>query len=535
MKIKRGLQLLIALYFFINAVICAQPKLKIVPESIHFENVFDRLAKVLLINEGNDVLEIDSISYKANLYYARYNVPTTYPLPVQPGDTVQMECILNRYKLVTSADTSNTIKVYDEFHNEIGIVKIKIDFFNDDQPSGIIKGKITDCYNAPVANALVYFFEDGRYLADSTASCADGCFSKKIPVGNYKLLISKESYLTTFYNQKYDLFNATEVCVEKDSIKEISVTLHEDSSTGISISGSILDSLTKAPVKRAIIVIRKGKHYPSKLATTVQPLITDEVYTTVANSEGKFHINVPDSDYYYMQAFSDFYIPAYYSDKNNCAVLWQEADSLFINADLQDKNILLKRDSSFGAGFISGTITVENNIAENYGDIVVLVKSTSNDNYVSYNFINPEGRFKITNLPYGNFKLIAQKIGYSDAISSSIVILPYDTAQEGVSLNLLTTAVDEKTIRPTRTQLLQNFPNPFNPITNIQLFISKRGLAKVSVYNTLGQKIDNLYEGIINEGFHHFTFDGDKLGTGIYIILLETNDVVETKKILLLK
>jgi len=534
MKTKRGLQLSLVLYIFINAVIFAQPKLKIVPESIHFENVFNRLEKIYLINEGDEVLEIDSISYKANLYYARYNVPTTYPIAVQPGDTLEMDCILNRYKLVTSADTSDTIKVYDKYHNEIGIVKIKTDFFNDDQFSGTIKGKITDRYDAPIVNALIYFFEDGRYLVDSTASCADGCYSKKIPVGNYKLSVSKDSYLTTFYNQEYDLFNAAEICVEKDSIKEVNITLQKDSTTGISISGSILDSLTKAPVKRAIIVIRKGKHYPSKLAT-VQPLLTDEVYTTIANSEGKFHINVPDSSYYFLQAFSDYYIPAYYSEKNTCAIHWQEADSLFVNADIPDKNILLKRDSSFGAGFISGTININDNLSDNYSDVVVFAKSASNDNFISFNFLNPEGEFKITNLPYGNFKLVAQKIGYTDAISSSIVILPYDTAKEGVTLNILTTSVDEKIYVPARTQLLQNYPNPFNPVTNISVYIAERSFATVSVYNSLGQKVENLFEGIINEGYHNFTFDGNKLGTGIYIISLNTNRTVETKKVLLLK
>jgi len=535
MELKRGLPLTILLFNLIIIVVNAQPKLKIEPESVHFKNVFNRLGNVLLINEGDEVLNIDSIYYKNKIYYTRFNVPIEYPLSIQPGDTVQMDCILNRYQLVTSADTLDNMYIYDSDHNEIGRIKIKIDFFNDNQLNGSISGIVTDCSSNPLVNASVYFYQDGKYLVDSVNTGSEGCFTKKIPVGDYIVSATKESYLTTFYSQKYDPFGATGIRVEKDSVKNISFVLHEDSTTGISISGSILDSLTRAPVKRAIIVIRKGKHNPSKPSSVFQPLLSDEIYTAISKSDGKFHINVPDSGYYYLQAFSDYYIPAYYSESISCAVLWQEADSLYVNSDVQDRNIYLKRDSSFGAGLISGAITLDNSLPENIRDVVVLAKSVNNDNYISYNFLNETGAFKITNLPYGNFKLIAQKMGYSDAISSSIVILPYDTSKEGVLLNILTTTVAGQIIKPTKAQLMQNYPNPFNPSTNIQVFIPKRGFATVSIYNALGQKVKNVFEGTMNEGYHNFTFDGNKLSSGIYIISLTTNETIEMKKILLLK
>jgi len=535
MELKRGLPLTILLFNLITIVVNAQPKLKIEPESVHFKNVFNRLGNVLLINEGDEVLDIDSIYYNHNFYYTRFNVPIEYPLTILPGDTVQMDCILNRYQLVTSNDTLDNMYIYDKDHNEVGRIKIKINFYNDNQLNGTISGIVTDCSNNPIENASVYFYQDGKYLVDSVSTSDEGCFTKRIPVGEYTVSAVKDSYLTTFYYQKYDPFGANGISVENDSVKNISFVLHEDSTTGISISGSILDSLTRAPVKRAIIVIRKGKHNPSKSSSAVQPLLTNEIYTTISKSDGKFHVNIPDSGYYYLQAFSDYYIPAYYSESISCAVLWQEADSLYVNSDVQEKNIYLKRDSSFGAGLISGSITLDNDLPENTQDVVVLAKSVNNDNYISYNFLTETGEFKITNLPYGNFKLVAQKIGYSDAISSSIVILPYDTAKEGVLLNILTTTVEEQIVKPYKTQLMQNYPNPFNPSTNIQVFIVKSGLATVSIYNALGQKVKNVFEGTMSKGYHNFTFDGSELSSGIYMICLTTNEAVEMKKILLLK
>ena len=81
----------------------------------------------------------------------------------------------------------------------------------------------------------------------------------------------------------------------------------------------------------------------------------------------------------------------------------------------------------------------------------------------------------------------------------------------------------------------QNYPNPFNPTTNISFSIPQSGFVKLSVFNLLGQEVARLVDGTMQAGFHNVTFKAENLNTGVYIYKLEANDLVQTKKMTLLK
>jgi hypothetical protein len=83
--------------------------------------------------------------------------------------------------------------------------------------------------------------------------------------------------------------------------------------------------------------------------------------------------------------------------------------------------------------------------------------------------------------------------------------------------------------------LNQNFPNPFNPNTRIDYTIGKASFVNLSVYNLLGQKVATLVNGKKNAGNHFAVFDGLNLPSGIYFYKLEADDVITTKKMMLLK
>ncbi len=93
---------------------------------------------------------------------------------------------------------------------------------------------------------------------------------------------------------------------------------------------------------------------------------------------------------------------------------------------------------------------------------------------------------------------------------------------------------------PNSFSLLQNYPNPFNPETAIEYDLRKNSAVKISIYNTLGQKVTTLYEGQQVAGKHRLVWDGrnDKgirLATGTYIYRMEADGATQTKKMLLLK
>lgn len=88
---------------------------------------------------------------------------------------------------------------------------------------------------------------------------------------------------------------------------------------------------------------------------------------------------------------------------------------------------------------------------------------------------------------------------------------------------------------PASVQLDQNFPNPFNPTTNISFELPFSQQVSLDIYNSLGQHVRTLYSGILSTGSHLFTFDANELSSGIYYYLLETPNMVLTRKMLLLK
>jgi Domain of unknown function (DUF5050)/Secretion system C-terminal sorting domain len=89
---------------------------------------------------------------------------------------------------------------------------------------------------------------------------------------------------------------------------------------------------------------------------------------------------------------------------------------------------------------------------------------------------------------------------------------------------------------PIRFALSQNYPDPFNPSTTIQFTVPSDGRGTLRVYNSLGQEVVTLFDGVVTAGdYHQIKFDGSNLASGIYFARLEFNGQMEVKKMTLLK
>ncbi|MFH1700972.1 MAG: T9SS type A sorting domain-containing protein [Candidatus Zixiibacteriota bacterium] len=100
---------------------------------------------------------------------------------------------------------------------------------------------------------------------------------------------------------------------------------------------------------------------------------------------------------------------------------------------------------------------------------------------------------------------------------------------------------DEKSL-PIYFTLSQNYPNPFNPRTTIEFYnpYNQPRNASLKVFNIIGQEIKLLFDDIAQPGINHIEWDGtDNIGrpvsSGIYFYQLKTDEISETKKMLLLK
>jgi YVTN family beta-propeller protein len=88
---------------------------------------------------------------------------------------------------------------------------------------------------------------------------------------------------------------------------------------------------------------------------------------------------------------------------------------------------------------------------------------------------------------------------------------------------------------PERFFLQQNYPNPFNPSTVISWQLAVGSQVKLTVYNVTGEKIAILVNERQPAGSHSVTFDALNLASGVYLYRLETDQFVETKKMVLMR
>ena len=90
---------------------------------------------------------------------------------------------------------------------------------------------------------------------------------------------------------------------------------------------------------------------------------------------------------------------------------------------------------------------------------------------------------------------------------------------------------------PGRTELLGNYPNPFNPVTVIPFHLQESSRITLSVYNALGQRVDRpISETQYRAGTHSVSFNAENLPSGFYFYRLEDDSGwSQTRKMILVK
>jgi len=101
--------------------------------------------------------------------------------------------------------------------------------------------------------------------------------------------------------------------------------------------------------------------------------------------------------------------------------------------------------------------------------------------------------------------------------------------------NYIYSDVVEIEIVPDEYELSQNYPNPFNPGTSIRFSLPKETQLKINLYNMLGEFVETIADGIYEAGNYKVNFNAFNLPSDMYIYRIESNDFVQTKKMILLK
>ena len=93
---------------------------------------------------------------------------------------------------------------------------------------------------------------------------------------------------------------------------------------------------------------------------------------------------------------------------------------------------------------------------------------------------------------------------------------------------------------PSTFSLHQNYPNPFNPVTTLRYDLPENGLVNITIYDMLGNIINQLLNEAQNSGYKSIQWDatnyqGQPVSAGVYIYRIEAGDFRQTKKMILLK
>jgi len=98
----------------------------------------------------------------------------------------------------------------------------------------------------------------------------------------------------------------------------------------------------------------------------------------------------------------------------------------------------------------------------------------------------------------------------------------------------------DESLIPKEFALYDNFPNPFNPTTQIAVDLPEAATTEITVWNIMGQRVATLYTGDLNAGHHTLNFDGrdsngKQLTSGMYLYRVAAGKYNATKKMTLMK
>lgn len=89
---------------------------------------------------------------------------------------------------------------------------------------------------------------------------------------------------------------------------------------------------------------------------------------------------------------------------------------------------------------------------------------------------------------------------------------------------------------PNVFKLHNNYPNPFNPSTNISFDLPKQGVTKLVVYDIAGREAAVLVNNEeLKAGKYEVTFDGANLSSGVYFYRIISGSFIDVKKMILIK
>lgn len=177
------------------------------------------------------------------------------------------------------------------------------------------------------------------------------------------------------------------------------------------------------------------------------------------------------------------------------------------------------------AGFDFCRVEVSSNNGTNWSEVTSYNGNMQTWTYQSFDittFTNSSANVRI------RFRLTSDgSLNYDGWYVDDIKITGYQSIPTGIGNNW--------NVTPNKFALEQNFPNPFNPTSQINYSVAKEGLVRITIFDLLGREVKTLVNEVKAPGYYAVDFDGTNLSSGMYFYKMEGNGFVDTKKMMLVK
>jgi len=214
---------------------------------------------------------------------------------------------------------------------------------------------------------------------------------------------------------------------------------------------------------------------------------------------------------------------------NQMVFAWEDSRTDPASVYLQNLNfngsigIVINPTAIQGTVTLNGGTGVVSNVQITIGDLI----------------INPDAQGQYyTELAPGTYTLTATLSGYQTLTVENVIIASEMTTTLDLTLEA-ETAINENEVS-VKTLNLRNYPNPFNPSTQISFNLNQGSHVELLVFNNKGQKVNVLKNQYLNKGTYQIEWNGkDAKGntcpSGIYFYRLKTDSAEMTKKMLMIK
>ena len=103
------------------------------------------------------------------------------------------------------------------------------------------------------------------------------------------------------------------------------------------------------------------------------------------------------------------------------------------------------------------------------------------------------------------------------------------------NINAVASSISQLTELVNSYELAQNFPNPFNPVTNIKFSLPNSSKVVLTIYNSMGKEVETLVNEKLNQGSYLVDWNAVNFSSGVYYYKIQTDGFIQTRKMLLIK